>query len=52
MRLVLWFAFLLSLQSVFAAAAVDANEPMPTPLMRTVDPYMAKAGAEVCHHWR
>lgn len=48
MRVALFFAFLLSLQSVFAAAAVDPkNEPMPTPLMRTVDPYMVKAGAEV-----
>ena len=31
-----------------SAAAVDPNrQPLPTPLMRTVDPYMAKAGVEV-----
>ena len=48
MRLALLFVFLLPLQSVFAAAAVDPdNQPMPTPLMRTVDPYIAKAGTEV-----
>jgi len=48
MRLALLFVFLLPLHSVFASAAVDPkNEPMPTPLMRTVDPYIAKAGAEV-----
>ena len=45
------FALLLSvlfLQPVLSAGAVDPkNEPMPTPLMRTVDPYTAKAGTEV-----
>lgn len=29
------------------SAAVDESQPMPTPLMRTVDPYMAKVGTEV-----
>ena len=45
------FALLLSvlfLQPVLSAAAVDPKtEPMPTPLMRTVDPYTAKVGTEV-----
>jgi hypothetical protein len=36
------------LLSVFAFAAVDPKaEPMPTPLMRTVEPYTAKVGTEV-----
>jgi hypothetical protein len=47
MRLALLLSVIL-LQSVFAAAAVDPkSEPAPTPLMRTVSPYSAKAGAEV-----
>ncbi len=47
MRLALLVSAIL-LQSVFAAAAVDPkSEPLPTPLMRTVDPYAAKAGAEI-----
>ncbi len=47
MRLALILSVFL-LQSVFAAAAVDPkNEPLPTPLMRTVDPYTAKVGTEV-----
>ena len=48
MRLALLMSVLL-LQTVFAAATpVDPKtEPMPTPLMRTVDPYTAKAGAEI-----
>jgi hypothetical protein len=46
MRLALLMSVIL-LQSVFAAAAVDPKEPTPTPLMRTVDPYSTKAGAEV-----
>lgn len=47
MRLALLTSVLL-LQTVFAAAAVDPKtEQMPTPLMRTVDPYTAKAGAEI-----
>lgn len=47
MRLALLMSVLL-LQTVIAAAApVDKSEPMPTPLMRTVDPYSAKAGTEI-----
>jgi len=47
MRLAL-FVSLLLLQPVLSAAAVDPkNEPMPTPLMRTVDPYTARVGSEV-----
>jgi hypothetical protein len=39
------FAVLLA---AFSLAAVDPkNEPMPTPLMRTVEPYFAKPGVEV-----
>src|SRR5438128_1622036 len=44
-------AFLISVvlaQAVITAGAVDPkNEPMPTPLMRTVDPGTAKVGTEV-----
>jgi hypothetical protein len=32
---------------VAICAAVDPKEPAPTPLMRTVDPYMVKVGGEV-----
>ena len=47
MRLALFMSVLLLL-SAFAFAAVDPKaEPMPTPLMRTVEPYPAKAGTEV-----
>ncbi|MDZ4797331.1 MAG: IPT/TIG domain-containing protein [Bryobacteraceae bacterium] len=47
MRLALLTSVLV-LQTVFAAAPVDPKtEPMPTPLMRTVDPYTAKAGSEI-----
>lgn len=47
MRLALPMSVLLLL-SAFAFAAVDPkSEPMPTPLMRTVEPYTAKVGAEV-----
>ena len=47
MRLALPMSVLLLL-SAFAFAAVDPkSEPMPTPLMRTVEPYTAKVGTEV-----
>ena len=47
MRLALLMSVLLLL-SAFAFAAVDPKaEPMPTPLMRTVEPYTAKVGMEV-----
>jgi hypothetical protein len=47
MRLALPMSVLLLL-SAFAFAAVDPKaEPMPTPLMRTVEPYTAKVGMEV-----
>jgi hypothetical protein len=47
MRLALFLSVLL-LPSAFAFAAVDPkSEPMPTPLMRTVEPYPARAGTEV-----
>jgi hypothetical protein len=47
MRFALFLSVLLLL-SAFAFAAVDPkSEPMPTPLMRTVEPYPAKAGTEV-----
>ena len=38
---------LVSLLLPFAAAVDENRQPRPTPLMRTVDPYMAKAGMEV-----
>lgn len=48
MRLALLTTSVLLLLSAFAFAAVDPKaEPMPTPLMRTVDPYTAKVGTEV-----
>jgi hypothetical protein len=44
---VLTFSALL-LVSILAQAAVDPkSEPMPTPLMRVVEPYTAKVGMEV-----
>ena len=47
MRLALLMSVLLLL-SAFAFAAVDPKaEPLPTPLMRTVEPYTAKVGTEV-----
>jgi hypothetical protein len=47
MRLALFLSVLLLL-TAFAFAAVDPkSEPLPTPLMRTVDPFMTKAGTEV-----
>lgn len=47
MRLALFLSVLLLL-TAFAFAAVDPkSEPMPTPLMRTVEPYPAKVGTEV-----
>jgi hypothetical protein len=46
MRLALFLCVLLLIPA-FALAAVDPkSEPMPTPLMRTVEPYPAKAGTE------
>ena len=48
MRTALLIMSVLLLLSAFAFAAVDPkSEPMPTPLMRTVDPYTAKVGTEV-----
>jgi hypothetical protein len=48
MRIALLIVSVLLLLSAFAFAAVDPkSEPMPTPLMRTVDPYSAKVGTEV-----
>jgi hypothetical protein len=47
MRLALLLCILLPL-AAFSAAAVDPKaEPMPTPLMRVVEPMNAKVGAEV-----
>ena len=47
MRLALLFSVLL-LVTALAFGAVDTkSEPTPTPLMRTVDPYTVKVGAEV-----
>jgi hypothetical protein len=41
-------SIVLSLSIAFAAAAVDPNrQPLPTPLMRTVEPYTAKVGDEI-----
>jgi hypothetical protein len=48
MRIALLTFFVLLLLPAFAIAAVDPkSEPMPTPLMRTVEPYTAKVGMEV-----
>ena len=48
MRIALLIMSMLLLLSALAFAAVDPKtEPMPTPLMRTVEPYSAKVGAEV-----
>src|SRR3954453_7722140 len=47
MRLALLISVILA-QTAFAASAVDPkNEPVPTPLMRTVEPYTAKVGMVV-----
>ena len=48
MRLALLMSVVLLQTAFVAAAPVDPkSEPLPTPLMRTVDPYTAKAGAEI-----
>lgn len=47
MRIMTLLCVLLLLPLVAYGAAVDPKEPAPTPLMRTVDPYTAKIGAEV-----
>lgn len=43
------FTLMMSVLMPFAVnVAVDSNrDPLPTPLMRTVEPYLAKAGAEI-----
>ena len=47
MKMIVLLCVLVLVPLVAVCAAVDPKESAPTPLMRTVDPYTAKVGAEV-----